>query len=110
MRVATVESTTLLTVSYDESRTLLQLEFCSGAVYQYFRVPAAAHQSLLAAPSKGRYFNQAIRGQVLPKYVSSDNDPLYRFHQWQANLRVLGVTEIKSVPYVPLSHPRSLSD
>ena len=41
----------------------------------------------------------------LPKYVSSDHDPLYRFHQWQANLRVLGVTEIKTVPYVPLSHP-----
>jgi hypothetical protein len=41
----------------------------------------------------------------MPKYLSSDNDPLYRFHQWQANLRILEVTEIKSVPYVPLSHP-----
>ena len=39
------------------------------------------------------------------KYLSSDNDPLYRFHQWQANLRILEVTEIKSLPYVPLSHP-----
>ncbi len=63
MRVATVESTTLLTVSYDEARALLQLEFCSRAVYQYFSVPMAVHQSLLAAPSKGRYFNQAIRGR-----------------------------------------------
>jgi hypothetical protein len=36
---------------------------------------------------------------------STDNDPLYRFHQWLANLRVLEVTEIKTVPYVPLSHP-----
>ena len=63
MHVATVESTTLLTVSYDEARALLQLEFCSRAVYQYFSVPAAVHQSLLAAPSKGRYFNQAIRGR-----------------------------------------------
>jgi hypothetical protein len=27
------------------------------------------------------------------------------YHQWQANLRILGVTEIKTVPYVPLSHP-----
>src|SRR5437867_12398191 len=35
----------------------------------------------------------------------SDHDPLYRFHQWQANLRVLAVQEIKTVPYVPLSHP-----
>ena len=41
----------------------------------------------------------------MPSYLSSDNDPLYRFHQWQANLRILEVTEIKSVPYVPLSHP-----
>jgi len=41
----------------------------------------------------------------MPKYISSDNDPLYRFHRWQANLRILEVTEIKSIPYVPLSHP-----
>ena len=52
-----------------------------------------------------RMFNRAIRGhRGLPKYLSSDNDPLYRFHQWQANLRILEVTEIKSLPYVPLSH------
>jgi putative transposase len=52
-----------------------------------------------------RMFNQAIQGQTLPKYLSSDHDPLYRFGQWQANLRVLEVAEIKTVPYVPLSHP-----
>jgi hypothetical protein len=37
--------------------------------------------------------------------LSTDNDPLFLFHQWQANLRVLEVSEIKSVPYVPVSHP-----
>src|SRR5258708_24751187 len=48
-----------------------------------------------------RMFNRAIRWQRgMPKYLSSDNDPLYRFHQWQANLRVLEVKEIKTVPYV----------
>jgi hypothetical protein len=53
-----------------------------------------------------RMFNRAIRGQGwLPKYLSSDHDPLYKFHQWQANLRILEVTEIKTVPYVPLSIP-----
>ena len=41
----------------------------------------------------------------MSKYLSSDHDPFYRFHQWQANLRILEVTEIKTVPYVPLSHP-----
>lgn len=53
-----------------------------------------------------RMFNHAIRGHCsTPKYLSSDNHPLDRFPQWQANLRVLGVAEIKSVPYVPWSHP-----
>ena len=52
-----------------------------------------------------RMFNRAIQTPRLPKYLSSDHDPLYQLHQWQANLRVLGVEEIKTVPYVPLSHP-----
>ena len=53
-----------------------------------------------------RMFNRAIRGQLwLPKYLSCDHDPLYRFYQWQANLRILELTQIKSIPYVPLSHP-----
>ena len=62
MRVA-VESTTLATVEYDEARELLQLEFCSRTVYLYFSVPPTVYQALLRAPSKGRYFNQAIRGR-----------------------------------------------
>ena len=41
----------------------------------------------------------------MPKYLSSENDPLYRFPQWQANLRILEVAEIKTVPHVPWSHP-----
>ena len=40
-----------------------------------------------------------------PTYVSPDHDPPYRFHQWEANLRILYVKAIKTVPYVPLSHP-----
>jgi transposase InsO family protein len=52
-----------------------------------------------------RMFKQAIRGAGLPKCLSSDHDPLYRFHQWEANLRILGIREIKTVPYVPWSHP-----
>ena len=39
------------------------------------------------------------------RYLSSDNDPLFLFRQWNANLRILEVTEVKAVPYVPLSHP-----
>jgi transposase InsO family protein len=52
-----------------------------------------------------RMFNRATRGHTSPTYLSSDHDRLYRFHQWQANLRILDVEEIKTVPYAPLSHP-----
>jgi hypothetical protein len=61
MNVTAVESTTLATVAYDEARELLRLEFRSHEIYQYLGVPAVVHQALLSAPSKGSYFNQAIR-------------------------------------------------
>ena len=50
-------------------------------------------------------FNSAIRTKGLPKRLSSDNDPLFRYQQWQANLRILEIEEIKSIPYSPTSHP-----
>src|SRR5262249_38299993 len=51
-----------------------------------------------------RMLKQAVRGVTgLPKYLSSDHDPLYRFHKWEANLRVPSGQEIKTVPHVPLS-------
>ena len=65
----------------------------------------AVHRRVVDGPALCRMFNRAIHTQATPKYLSSDHDPLYQFHQWQANLRVLGVEEIKTVPYVPLSHP-----
>jgi putative transposase len=65
----------------------------------------AVHRGVVDGMILCRMFNRAIHTQTLPKYLSSDHDPLYRFHQWQANLRVLEVKEIKTVPYVPLSHP-----
>lgn len=52
-----------------------------------------------------RLFNQIISGRALPTYLSSDNDPLFLFHRWKANLRIVGVEEIKFVPGVPTSHP-----
>jgi hypothetical protein len=63
MNVTTVESTILAMVAYDDVRELLQLEFRSRAIYQYFGVPAAVHAALLRAPSKGSYFNRVIRGR-----------------------------------------------
>ena len=64
------------------------------------------HAGIVNGEALCRMFKLAIRGvTTLPRYLSSDHDPLYRFHQWEANLRILGVGEIKTVPYVPWSHP-----
>jgi putative transposase len=52
-----------------------------------------------------RMFNRARADQSLPRHASTDHDPLFRFHRWLANLRVLEIEEIKSVPYAPVSHP-----
>src|SRR6266849_2277690 len=52
-----------------------------------------------------RMFTQIIAGKSLPWHLSSDHDPLFYFHRWLANLRILEVEEIKSIPYAPVSHP-----
>lgn len=52
-----------------------------------------------------KMFNQAISGADPPKTLSTDNDPLFNSHRWQANLRILNIEEIKSIPYAPMSHP-----
>ena len=56
-----IESTVLASIAYDEPNQLLFVEFRGGAVYGYFEVPLTIHQGLLAAPSKGAYFNRFIR-------------------------------------------------
>jgi putative transposase len=52
-----------------------------------------------------RMFNAAIYGQGVPRHLSTDHDPLFEAHRWTANLRILEIDEIKTMPDVPLSHP-----
>jgi hypothetical protein len=63
MNETRVDSTTLRAFAYDDVREILQLEFLSRAVYHYYGVPAAVHEAMLGAPSKGSYFNWVIRGR-----------------------------------------------
>jgi hypothetical protein len=48
---------------------------------------------------------RSVGTSAAPRYLSSDNDPLFKFRRRKANLRILDVAEVKTVPYVPLSHP-----
>jgi len=52
-----------------------------------------------------RMFNAAIQGQGVPRPLSTDHDPVFEAHRWTANLRILEIDELKTVPDVPLSHP-----
>ena len=56
-----VESTLLASVSYDASQSILDLEFCDGSIYRYFAVPTTVLNQLLAADSKGSFFNRHVR-------------------------------------------------
>ena len=56
-----VNSSVLAQVSYRAGQSVLQLWFCNGAIYRYFGVPASICDNLLAAQSKGTYFNHEIR-------------------------------------------------
>ncbi len=43
--------------------------------------------------------------QRICPYISTDHDPLFQFHRWKANLRILEIEKIKSIPFTPISHP-----
>ncbi|WP_245315758.1 KTSC domain-containing protein [Bradyrhizobium yuanmingense] len=58
-----VRSATLVSVGYDEVKQLLEIEFRKSSVYQYSGVPKSVYRQLMAASSKGRFFDQRIRSQ-----------------------------------------------
>jgi len=65
----------------------------------------AVHAGNVDGPTLCRMFNDVTSGQGWPQRISTDNDPLFQYHRWKANLRVLEIEEVKSLPYVPMSHP-----
>lgn len=59
-------------VKYNPERKILEIEFTSGAIYDYFDVPKSVFSSLTHTPSKGLYFNYYIKNhfdfqQITPK-------------------------------------------
>jgi len=57
-----VDSSSLASIGYSAAERVLEVEFRHGAVYRYLKVAPETYEALLAADSKGRYFNDAIRG------------------------------------------------
>ena len=66
-----VESSVIATVGYDAGKRLLEIEFRSGAIYRYLKVPEEIHKRLLAAESKGHFFGANIRNKFRSERVKS---------------------------------------
>lgn len=56
-----VSSTAIASVGYDDRSSVLEVEFASGAVYDYLNVPKKVYHALLKAPSKGSFVSRRVR-------------------------------------------------
>jgi len=85
---------------------LLKSHWTMVVMDQYTRriIGFSVHAGTVDGPALCRMFNAAA-GQPWPIRVSSDNDPLFQYRQWKANLSILEIEEIESLPYAPMSHP-----
>ncbi|MBI5729359.1 MAG: KTSC domain-containing protein [Candidatus Magasanikbacteria bacterium] len=56
-----VSSSNICSIGYAPQTSMLEVEFTSGDVYQYFDVPEYLHQQFLHASSHGEFLNDYIR-------------------------------------------------
>lgn len=56
-----VNSSNIQSIGYDVQSAVLEVEFKSGDVYQYFNLPDSLYQRFLQAPSHGQFLNDYIR-------------------------------------------------
>lgn len=56
-----VGSTSVRSIGYDPLTMILEVEFSSGTVYQYFDVPEGEYARLTGAESIGHYLNRHIK-------------------------------------------------
>jgi len=59
----------------------------------------------IIGPQVCQMFNEILPNKKSPKRISTDHDPLFEFLRWKPNLNIEEIDEIKTVPYVPKSHP-----
>lgn len=56
-----VASSNIASIGYDADTDTLEVEFLSGAIYQYYNVPQNMYDQLMQAGSKGRFLNTYIK-------------------------------------------------
>lgn len=56
-----VVSSNLKSIGYNKEKKILEIEFNSNAIYQYFDVPERLFNLLMNAPSKGEFHSDFIK-------------------------------------------------
>ncbi len=64
-----VRSSNISSIGYAEDSRTLEVEFNTGTIYQYSRVPESVYNALMGARSHGSYFNENIRDNYSTRQV-----------------------------------------
>ena len=56
-----VSSSNIASIGYNSIDQILEVEFLNGAIYQYYDVPEALYEGLMAAESHGKFLNEYIK-------------------------------------------------
>lgn len=61
MERKSVRSSNIRSIGYDDESAVLEVEFTSRSIYQYYGVPAGVYLALMASFSKGRCLGAHIK-------------------------------------------------
>lgn len=75
MRAASIASSAIARIAYDDSTSELSIWFRESGRYVYYDVPGAVYEALRICSSAGRLFNDCIKG----RYRCSFNPERRRF-------------------------------
>ena len=70
MKKYPVDSEAMTSVGYYADAQILEIQFkTGGAIRQFYNVPAAVFDDMMAADSQGDFFNTEINGKYLEKRI-----------------------------------------
>lgn len=77
------DSSFIKSVGWSSLAMTLVIEFKSGSIWAYHRVPKNVYESLINSPSSGNYFNLSIRDIYSSERISlpSENSGLVNIEQ-----------------------------
>ncbi len=69
MERKSIESSMIRSIGFDSESSILEIEFNSGAIWQYFDFPESEWYEFENAESQGKYFNREILNQYAESRV-----------------------------------------